>query len=235
MANFSTHLLGAIVIGIVSTSILGTVSLLPLASMASGVAVVALGGIFPDVDSDRSDAISLVFDTLSVGVAAPLMIATVPMLGLPASLVLMVVAYLAIRFVFIVPFRWFTVHRGRFHSIPMGLLCSGIVALVAHRGLLLSPIDAWVFGGLFLLGFLTHLTLDELYSVDLANQQIKRSFGTALKLGNRGDLRGYAGLYALLVGVMVLAPSPMPLVHALADARVPLLPSDSVLALLARL
>ena len=71
MANFPTHLLGAVTVGIVSSSILGAAGLLPLAGVASGIGLVALGGIFPDVDSDHSDAISLVFDTLSVAVAAP--------------------------------------------------------------------------------------------------------------------------------------------------------------------
>jgi hypothetical protein len=31
------------------------------------------------------------------------------------------------------------------------------------------------------IGYLTHLVLDEFYSVDLFNRKIKRSFGTALK------------------------------------------------------
>ncbi len=32
------------------------------------------------------------------------------------------------------------------------------------------------------IGYIVHLVLDEIYSVDLKNRKIKKSFGTALKL-----------------------------------------------------
>jgi len=40
---------------------------------------------------------------------------------------------------------------------------------------------AWTLGSFCFIGYLTHLSLDEIYSVDLLNTTIKRSFGTALK------------------------------------------------------
>jgi hypothetical protein len=44
------------------------------------------------------------------------------------------------------------------------------------------PFMAWLFGLFVFLGFVLHLVLDELYSVDFMNTRIKRSFGTALKI-----------------------------------------------------
>ena len=41
---------------------------------------------------------------------------------------------------------------------------------------------AWLSGLFLLLGFLLHLILDEMYSVDFTNRRIKRSFGSALKI-----------------------------------------------------
>ena len=41
---------------------------------------------------------------------------------------------------------------------------------------------AWLAGGFMLIGYLTHLILDEIYSVDVMDTRIKASFGTALKL-----------------------------------------------------
>jgi hypothetical protein len=45
-----------------------------------------------------------------------------------------------------------------------------------------SAILALLSGGFVFFGGLIHLILDEIYSVDLSNIRIKRSFGTALKI-----------------------------------------------------
>lgn len=229
MANFSTHMLGAVGVGVVASSILVSAGLLPLSAFASGVGLAALGGIFPDVDSDHSDAITLVFDTLSVGVAAPVMILAVPEVGLLAALGLLVLVFAAVRYAFIVPFRWFTVHRGRFHSLPTGVLAAAAIAAVTSRGLGYGPVDAWLLGALFLVGFLVHLVLDEMFSVDLSNRRIARSFGTALKLGDRSDLLGYGVLYAATAAAIALAPSPVPFATAIASMEIRVLPPDSFL------
>lgn len=233
MANFSTHMLGAVGVGIVVSSVLVTTGLLPLSGLATGVGLVALGGIFPDVDSDHSDAIDLVFSTLAVGVAAPVMIAAVPSVGLLAALVLLAVTYAAVRYVVIVPFRWFTAHRGRFHSLPTAALLGAIVAITANRGLGLDPVGAWIHGALFVVGYLVHLGLDEIYSVDLGNRRIARSFGTALKLGDRHDLVGYGILYAAIAVCLAVAPPTRPFADAIASVEIRLLPPQSVLDVLA--
>jgi hypothetical protein len=224
MANFPTHVLGAVGAGIVATSVLASADLLPLATVPVGIGLVALGGIFPDVDSDHSDAITLVFDTLAVGVAVPLLMVAVPELGLLLGLGLLLATWLAFRYVLVLPFRWLTVHRGRFHSLPMGALLGVAGATLAR--LLVDPVQAWLMGGLFALGFVVHLVLDELFSVDLGNRRIKTSFGTALKLFERGDLLAYVGLYGLLAGALIVAPSPAPLVQACAGIELRWLPDQ---------
>jgi hypothetical protein len=77
-------------------------------------------------------------------------------------------------------FKILTVHRGVFHSIPMTLLYAQCVYLVMwslpfNERLVLAA-TAWV-------GALSHLLLDEIYSVDFNNKRFrtKRSFGSALK------------------------------------------------------
>ena len=60
---------------------------------------------------------------------------------------------------------------------------------------------AWLSGGFVFLGGLIHLLLDEIYSVDLRNIKIKRSFGTALKLV---DLDNKLLLLAMMIAVAVL-------------------------------
>ena len=59
-------------------------------------------------------------------------------------------------------------------------------------------------------GYLVHLTLDELYSVDLENRRMKRSSGTALKLGmfkNRKQQIHTFIIYALIPLLFLIAPN----------------------------
>ncbi len=76
-------------------------------------------------------------------------------------------------------------HRGIWHSILAALFCAVATAVVfanvfdRHAGV------AWLAGGFMFIGYLVHLTLDEIYSVDVMDTRIKASFGTAMKLFDR--------------------------------------------------
>ncbi|HHO54610.1 MAG TPA: hypothetical protein ENK18_27980 [Deltaproteobacteria bacterium] len=229
MANFGVHAVGAVGVGAFCSAILGTTDLLPLTDMGSSISMVALGGIMPDVDSERSEAITLVFNLLGISVAVPVAVVAMGPLGLLAGLGVLVAAFATVRFVLIVPFRSMTVHRGRFHSIPTGLLMCCGVATLAARGLDMGPLQAWIYGALFGAGFLTHLILDEMYSVDLANCRIKRSMGSALKLFDRDEVLPYLGLYLLLLAGFALAPPPGALIDALQSLQIKLMPDEWVL------
>ena len=228
MANFSTHLVGAVGTGVVCASLLSAADVLPVQSIPAAVGIVALGGLFPDVDSDASDSIELVFTVLGVAAAIPVLIAMMPTFGLLISLGAMGVAFAAVRYLVVEVFRRFTVHRGIFHSVPMAILWAGVVAMVAVYAMDLPDTAAWVFAALFFIGCLTHLVLDEMYSVDLGNRRIKRSFGTALKLFDRDHAVLYVALYGLTLGVLVLAPDPSALVVALSDLELRWLPTEEV-------
>jgi hypothetical protein len=45
----------------------------------------------------------------------------------------------------------------------------------------LNSLVSWVYGIMFTWGYLVHLILDEIYSVDLNNRRMKKSSGTAFK------------------------------------------------------
>ncbi|MCK5665174.1 MAG: hypothetical protein KAI17_16905, partial [Thiotrichaceae bacterium] len=79
-------------------------------------------------------------------------------------------------------FKHFTVHRGTFHSLLGATSFSLFTVCITHYIFNHSIYFSWISGIFIGLGFITHLLLDEFYSVDLGNVQLKRSFGTALKL-----------------------------------------------------
>jgi membrane-bound metal-dependent hydrolase YbcI (DUF457 family) len=146
-----------------------------------GLGLTSIGGLLPDLDSDAGIAVRELF-----GAAA----AIVPLLLLPRLMhgslsheeviCATVALYLFIRYVAGWLFRRFTVHRGMFHSIP-ALLIAGLVVYLGYK----SP--EWrtraFLGGGVMLGFLSHLVLDELYSVDLRGLTVRlnKYAGSALK------------------------------------------------------
>lgn len=59
----------------------------------------------------------------------------------------------------------------------------------------------------FIGGFLIHLLLDEIYSIDLAGTRLKKSFGTAIKLYDKNNYFTSTLVYIiLLVEILFLPP-----------------------------
>jgi hypothetical protein len=117
--------------------------------------------------------------------------------------------FVALRFAFIEVFRKFSRHRGIFHSIPMALIWGLLTTILMYRFFGFNSLVAWVYGILMSLGYLVHLLLDEVYSVDLRNRRIKRSAGSAFKffsVRNNLDALKYIFLYSILVGLLMYAP-----------------------------
>lgn len=156
-------------------------------------------GILPDVDCNTGRPIELIFNQLA-GCLPLLVIVQLPQETPRSTLTLVfVAAYFFIKYPVRKLFEICSVHRGAFHSIPMGLLIASLVTL-AYRSE--GPI-AWIIGGGVFAGYLSHLVLDEIFSVDLLRVRIKKSFGTALTL-SAGSLGKNLLLYFLL-GLSLLA------------------------------
>jgi hypothetical protein len=97
-------------------------------------------------------------------------------------------------------------HRGVWHSVLAMVFCSLVTALVFCRLLARDEGVAWLAAGFMAVGFLTHLVLDEIYSVDVMDTRIKASFGTALKLFDHRRLGHSAAMAAATVLVFYFTP-----------------------------
>ena len=95
-------------------------------------------------------------------------------------------------------FNKLTVHRGMFHSIPAGFVFWFSFSLLFYYVFKFNYLVSWYFGMFVFLGFFTHLVLDEIYSVDLSGNRIKKSFGSALKLWNK-DIKSVITFYLLAI------------------------------------
>lgn len=171
----------------------------------------SLGGILPDMDSDNSTSIKLIFRLVAACISVILLFNFLPNLGLILALPCAIFSF----FIIIMPvrsvFEKFTVHRGIFHSIPMGVLLglsTTLICILLGKTLLVS----WAMGLFILFGFIIHLSLDEIYSVDLSGLRLKRSFGTALKLGTKDNLKLYILIYLSIVTLVFFLKEHLPVV-----------------------
>src|ERR1700752_3273971 len=86
-----------------------------------------------------------------------------------------------VRYVVKEVFFNFSYHRGIWHSLLATAFCAFVTAWVYSKLLGRNEGVAWLAAGFMAIGYLTHLILDEIYSVDVMDTRLKASFGTALK------------------------------------------------------
>jgi hypothetical protein len=206
MADFKTHTL-------VATVISGG---LGVAALATGLATPAdafcywlagtLGGLLPDIDSDESLALRIVFRLFGALVAASLAIYWVTTLPAWQVMALACAGYLLVRFVLLWLFAKITVHRGMLHSLLANLLFGAIGVLLSYHLFALDVRQSWGIGGFIFMGATVHLLLDEIYSVDLSGMRIKRSFGSALKITDWQQPGLSVLMLILCVGCLWLSP-----------------------------
>ena len=125
-----------------------------------------------------------------------------------------------VRFVAGNLFYRFSYHRGIWHSLLAAAFSSFFTAAVFYWMLGRDESASW-FAALFMMvGFLTHLILDEIYSVDVMDTRIKASFGTALKLIDAKH-RGHTSVMAAAALIaFMLTPSIKPFVAGVAQRPV---------------
>ena len=167
---------------------------------------VSAGSLLPDLDSDHSTPFTVAFSLLALigGSVAFLCCVQQDRLTWPMWVAIPPAAALIIRYGVGWIFQKLTVHRGIFHSIPMALIvtCAASLALTA---LPVSRTDRTAVALAVGLGFLVHLVLDELYSVNFEGMSLdtKKSFGTALTLKGPSWI-STAGAYGILVTLIYL-------------------------------
>jgi hypothetical protein len=198
MASYRGHLMLAAPLGAAYSS-------LPLlqaepdwgpAFLAAGLCTV--GGLLPDLDSDSGVPVRELFGLLAT-VVPILLYPALRDRGLPLeqTLVLLALVYVFVRYGVSAVFKRCTVHRGMFHSIP-GMLIAGLVVYLCYP----RRDEKLYLAGAVMLGFLSHLVLDELCSVDFMGVTVRlnKYAGSALKLAS-GSWPATLATY-LLLGVL---------------------------------
>ena len=184
MANFNTHFTVAAGASAIVSSTLLSMEILAPQEAISAFFLGTLGGLLPDVDSAHSTSIKVGFNVLSFLATIMLIFLKVHSYSLVEIFIMSIIVFTTIRYLFLGIFRKISKHRGMFHSIPVAIIWGILIASFVHVSFGLNSLVSWIYGLVITIGYIVHLTLDELYSVDLENARMKKSFGTAFKFFN---------------------------------------------------
>ncbi|MCL2305990.1 MAG: metal-dependent hydrolase [Planctomycetaceae bacterium] len=197
MADFKTHVSFSTAAGVVYGTGIWLLDVpAPTSAIAGGIC--AISGMFPDIDSKTSRALQETL-YLIAGLVCMLVLLRLREFELNGDLVLFIGAavFLLTKLIVGEIVVHTTSHRGMVHSIPAALIAGSLVYLLASGPCGFRTLKAL---GL-VIGYMSHLLLDEIYSVDVRGVRMKKSFGTALKFTCTGKPTKNAFVYALLVGI----------------------------------
>jgi membrane-bound metal-dependent hydrolase YbcI (DUF457 family) len=197
LGNFRQHITCSTATGIAVAGIAYHFGFSPPACLVSA-GLCSFAGMLPDIDSDTSKSFQECI-YLTAGIACVLAASRLRHYGIDPDLALLggALIFLLIRFGLGTLIKKITTHRGMIHSIPMALL-SGEVAFFVVTG---TVEERLVKAAALTMGFLSHLILDEVYSIDSTGTalRIKKSFGTALKWTNPKKHKQVTVLYASII------------------------------------
>ncbi|MFM7107265.1 MAG: metal-dependent hydrolase [Planctomycetaceae bacterium] len=181
MPGFRVHITGSSIAGAAYGAAAWYAGGLPPMTCALGGGLCAVAGMMPDLDSGPGAPLreSVAF---AAAVVPIMMIHRFQQMGLPTEAIILLGAaiYLAVRFGLSWLLEQHSHHRGMFHSLPAAAI-AGQVTFLAFAAE--EPLRRYFVSSAVVLGFLTHLVLDEIWSVKMGwfGPKVKKSFGTALK------------------------------------------------------
>jgi membrane-bound metal-dependent hydrolase YbcI (DUF457 family) len=182
MANFNTHLFVAASASGIAAVTASNKEFFDLLDIPWFIFLGTMGGLLPDIDSDSSKPLHILFNSLGVFIAILAILAFKNQYLMQHVFIIAVGSFLIIRYPLLAIFKIMTVHRGVFHSLFSAAFFTLLTVCINFYVFTKNSQFSWL-SGLFLgFGFIVHLLLDELYGVNLAGVQLKRSFGTAFKL-----------------------------------------------------
>ena len=182
MASFRGHVAFASVLGGVYGGVGSVAFGLDWGPVFLGAGLTTIGGLMPDLDSDSGVPVRELFSLAAV-MTPLLLVRRLHHAGLTPEQILALMAgvYVLVRYGGAALFKRVTVHRGMFHSLPAMVIAGLLIYLGDHRA---DPRIRLFLAGGVMLGFFSHLLLDEIYSVELLGRRmirLNKYAGTAVK------------------------------------------------------
>lgn len=165
-----------------------------------------IGGVLPDLDSDSSKPVQIVFKILAIFLPLLVLLLMPQKLPILHMLGIWLVSTFVLKLLFTIFFLKMTTHRGIFHTIPMGILFAQLLILLFHYVFEFDLKFSTIAGTFLFFGFVLHLILDELVSLNILGLRVKNSFGTAFKIYDVNNIYGTLVLYISIITLYYLMP-----------------------------
>lgn len=206
MANFTTHIaVGTVIAGGMATLTLAADIVSPQNVVAVTLAGV-LGSILPDIDLKDSRASRMMFSGLGVFFSFAALFNAASKLSIAELWILWLGTLVAVRYGLHAAFHRLSIHRGIWHSVLAAVFASVATAIVFYYLLNRPEGVSWLAGVFLFFGYISHLVLDEIYSVDVMDRRLKASFGTALKAVDQRNWLASSAMAAATAAAVYVSP-----------------------------
>ena len=199
MAAFEQHINTAVITTGIIIVPFHSAGLLDISQSLVALSLGIFGTMLPDLDSNHSKPTQIVFKMSSIFLPLIVLLSIPTILPLLYIIGIWIASTLLLHYVFFKIFLSITSHRGLFHSIPMGLFFGLSTILIFYNVMDVEKTFSLFAGFFIFFGFMVHLTLDEIFSINVMGMELKRSFGSALKFYDKNNILGTVLLYALVI------------------------------------
>lgn len=206
MASFAQHVNTAVVISGITIASLYSSSIIDINQSFILLFFGIIGGILPDIDLETSKPIQITSSILSVFIPLLAILTLLESLSISKMLFIWFLTSITLHFFFFKILLKFTIHRGIIHSIPMGALFAQILNIALFEILHFEELFSLLCGFFLFLGFIIHLILDEIISLNAFGMSFKKSLGSALKLYDKNNFIGSVVLYLFIIILQILYP-----------------------------
>ena len=221
MADFNKHLMAAAAVSGLAAAVLCMFTSVSHRAVIDYFTFGVIGGLLPDVDSPTSVPVRITFTVLPALAGFIVLFIFGRFCSLLELVVLWIVCLILVRYILYQLLYRFTIHRGLIHTVPCGICFGMITTAVAHHLFSDNIVHAWLSGTFITLGFIVHLLLDELHSIDLCGKKfLKSSFGTAFSFGKLNNPIGTVVLYLSIFLLFFLCPPIKPFTEFMLDCSI---------------
>lgn len=206
MASFAQHVNTAVVISGIAIAPLYSSSLIDINQALALLFFGMIGGVLPDIDLENSKPIQITSSILSIFIPLLAILTLLQSLSISKMLFIWFLSSMLLHFIIFKILLHLTVHRGVIHSIPMGLLFAQIITILFSNILEFEELFSLLCGLFIFIGFIIHLVLDEIVSLNAFGMSFKKSLGSALKFYDKNNLIGSILLYISIIILQVIYP-----------------------------
>lgn len=220
MADFAAHLGWGTVGAGLAASATYAAGIVPPGDLLTLTTAGLIGSVLPDIDLEKAVPSRLLFTGLGFLLAFIVLFNFKSTYSIIELWIIWMAVFALIRYGAYHLFHRTASHRGIFHSLLAAGFFMGLTAVILAYAVGREPIVAWMAGLFVFLGFIIHLILDEIYSVDFTGARIKRSFGSALKLYDSRSVSASVLMLGALIAVLIVSPPAKDFLQIMKPAQV---------------